>query len=205
MKVFVFSDLHCDIERVKEIVQIKSDFHALCGDPSDVGDGLNEMGKALSPLGKNLLVIPGNNESEKQMESWCQDFGFTNIHKKVLKKETYNFAGLGQSLFLPFSNPPKDLATPGEKSETWFKKELSQFKELKKLLLFCHQPPFNTRLDLTRLGTHIGSKSIREFILENRPLGFFSGHVHECAGNTDVLGKTKCYNTGKKGVLIELN
>jgi Icc-related predicted phosphoesterase len=204
MKIFVFSDLHCDTRRAGEIVGVEADFYVLCGDPSDVGDGLREMGNALKPLGQKLLVIPGNNETESQMEAWCRDFGFTSIHKKILKEGKYNFAGLGQSTFLPFSNPPNDLATPGEKGEAWFEKELEKFKGVKNLLLFCHQPPISKKLDLTNSGTHTGSKAIRTFILEEKPLYFFSGHIHNCAGNEEVIGSTKCYSPGKKGVLIEL-
>ena len=132
------------------------------------------------------------------------DFGFTSIHKKTLRKGKYNFAGLGQSTFLPFSNPPHDLATPGEKGEEWFKKELEKFRNVKNLLLFCHQPPISKNLDLTYSGSHTGSESIRKFILEEKPLFFFSGHIHDCAGNEEVIGSTKCYSPGKKGVLIEL-
>jgi Icc-related predicted phosphoesterase len=204
MRIFVFSDLHCDTRRAEEIVKTQADNYVLCGDPSDVGDGLREMGRALSPFGKKLLVIPGNNESEEQMGAWCEEFGFTNFHKEILKKGAYNFAGLGQSLFLPFSNPPRDLATPGEKGEDWFKKELDKFRGVKNLLLFCHQPPISKTLDLTRSGVHVGSESMRKFILEEKPLYFFSGHIHECAGNKEVIGSTKCYSPGKKGILLKL-
>lgn len=204
MRIFVFSDLHCDLKRAKEITRLSADFFVLCGDASDVGDGLHETGKVLSVLGKKLLVIPGNNEGEAQMTSWCGEFGFTDFHRKVLRRGKYSFAGLGQSNFLPFSKPPNDLATPGEKSEEWFSKELKKFAGLKNLLLFCHQPPFSTRLDLTRSGVHAGSRSVRKFILENNPLYFFCGHVHECAGNKELLGKTECFSLGEKGVWIDL-
>ncbi|MBR9678803.1 MAG: hypothetical protein GON13_00865 [Nanoarchaeota archaeon] len=204
MKIFVFSDLHCDVGRAKEICNFEADFFVLCGDASDVGDGLNEVGKVLSVLGKKLLVIPGNNESEKQMSAWCDEFGFTNFHKKVLKKGKYYFAGLGHSIFLPFSNPPNDLATPGEKSEDWFNNELKNFEGLKNLLLFCHQPPINTSLDLTSSGLHVGIKVVKNFILENKPKYFFSGHIHECAGNKEIISGVKCFSVGKKGVWINL-
>ena len=204
MKFFVFSDLHCDVERAKEIVKLNADFFVLCGDASDVGDGLREIGKVLSVLSNKLLVIPGNNESEEQMSVWCKKFGFVDFHKKVLKKGKFTFAGLGQSSFLPFSKPPNDLATPGEKSDDWFKKELNKFSGLKNLLLFCHQPPLNTSLDLTSSGLHVGSKVVKDFILKNSPKYFFSGHIHECAGNKEVIGNTTCFSVGKKGVMITL-
>ena len=200
----MFSDLHCDIGRAKEITSLNADFFVLCGDASDVGDGLNEAGKVLSVLGKKLLVIPGNNEGEEQTRAWCDKFGFTNFHEKFLKKGKYHFAGLGHSVFLPFSNPPNDLATPGEKSESWFRKGLKNFEGLKNLLLFCHQPPLNTSLDLTSSGLHVGSKSVKNFILRNKPLKFFSGHIHECEGNKELIRGTECFSVGKKGVMITL-
>ena len=205
MKILVFSDIHCDLNRIKQIVSTSADYYILCGDVSDLGDGLVEAGKAFSSLGKKLLVIPGNNETEEPMDVWCRDYGFTSLHRKVLKFGRYNFAGLGHSVYLPFSNPPDDLATPGEKSEEWFAGELRKFVGLKKLLLFMHEPPLNTKLDLVRSGVHVGSQAVRDFIIKEKPLHFFSGHIHECAGNKEVLSGAICHSTGKKGVLLSLD
>lgn len=205
MRLLVFSDIHCDLGRIKGIVSSDFDYYVLCGDISDVGDGMVETGKAFSSLGKKLLVIPGNNETEEQMSAWCRDYGFTDLHKKTIKAGKYCFAGLGQSTYLPWSNPPDDLTTPGEKSEAWFGRELKKFEGKKNLLLFCHEPPLNTKIDLTLSGLHVGSKNIREFILKENPLHFFSGHIHECAGKTDMLGNTKCRSLGKKGVKLVLD
>lgn len=205
MRIFAFSDIHCDLSAIERIVRSAADYYVLCGDVSDVGDGLIECGKAFLPLGKKLLVIPGNNETQEQTLAWCRDYGFTDFNKKILKLGKYNFAGLGQSVYLPFSNPPNDLSTPGEQGEEWFAKELSNFKDKRNLLLFTHEPPHNSKLDLTRSGVHVGSKSVRDFILEEKPLKFFSGHIHECAGERDILGVTKCYSLGKAGVKLSLD
>ena len=205
MKIIVFSDVHCDVNFVNKLVKKEFDYYVLCGDVSDVGDGFVEMGKAFSSLGKKLLVIPGNNETEEQMSAWCKDYGFTNLHKKIVKIGNYYFAGLGQSTFLPFSNPPNDLSTPGEKSEDWFMNELKNFSGKKNLLLFCHEPPVNSKLDTVRSGSHVGSKSIRDFIIREKPVYFFSGHIHECAGSSEVIGVTKCYSVGKKSVELVID
>ncbi len=46
--------------------------------------------------------------------------------------------------------------------------------------IYCfHCPPYGTPLDLTYSAGHVGSRAIREFVEQKRPLLALSGHVHE--------------------------
>ncbi|HOD52342.1 MAG TPA: metallophosphoesterase [Candidatus Hydrogenedentes bacterium] len=102
------------------------------------------------------------------------------------------FAGFGGSL-------PCPGGTPNEKSETDFWKELStatgQIPREHPLILLGHQPPFGTVADCTTDGRHVGSRSVRQFIEETRPLVCFCGHIHEGRG-TDVVGAAELVNPG---------
>ena len=89
--------------------------------------------------------------------------------------------------------------TPNEHTEEDFKLLLKEIKmELppgKPVILVTHHPPAGTECDLTGDGRHVGSISIREFILEVKPVICFSGHIHESRG-IGSIGKTKVVNPG---------
>jgi Icc-related predicted phosphoesterase len=37
-----------------------------------------------------------------------------------------------------------------------------------------------------------------------QPSYLFCGHIHECAGESDRIGSTQCFNVGKSGYLLEI-
>ena len=76
---------------------------------------------------------------------------------------------------------------------------------MKPLVLICHAPPLDTELDRVRDGLHAGSRAVREFIEKYQPKYFFCGHIHEAAGVSVEIGKTRAMNVGKHGYLLELD
>lgn len=197
VKFFVFSDIHCDGYRIKEILDIDADFFILAGDISDLRDELTETAEKLSSLKEKLWIMPGNNETEADIRKICKKFGFTFFHDKAISVEKFNFFGLGYSNATPFN-------TPGELSDEEIEKFLRKLRGLNNLILVCHAPPLDTAVDKTGRGNHVGSKSIRTAILEHSPLMFFCGHVHERAGTISMLNKTPLFSCGKQGFLIDL-
>ena len=72
-----------------------------------------------------------------------------------------------------------------------------------KIVLVTHQPPLGTTLDL--LGNkHVGNKDYRQWIERLQPKLVIAGHLHETAGATDIIGKTRVVNPGWEGMVIEL-
>ena len=197
MRLLVFSDIHNDLEALKRIVVRKADIYLLLGDLSTLGNGLEKGGKILSCLKEKLWLMPGNNETWKQTKTLCERYGFVDFHQKVKKVGNFVFAGLGYSTFTPFN-------TLGEISEEEFEKALKAFEGFQNLCLFCHNPPKDTELDIIPGGAHVGSQAIKDFIEKERPIYFFSGHIHENEGKVQRLGKTKCFGVGKKGLEIWL-
>ncbi|MDR5683679.1 MAG: metallophosphoesterase [Armatimonadota bacterium] len=59
-------------------------------------------------------------------------------------------------------------------------------------VLVVHEPPYGV-LDRTRTGQHIGSRSVRDFVLRLRPRLVVCGHVHESPG-IKPLGETTVVN-----------
>lgn len=197
MKLLIFGDIHQDLEALRSIIGQKADLYICHGDLSDRGQGLADAAQILAPLKTKLWLLPGNNETVDQIKSLCQQFGFINFHQKAIRQGSHVLAGLGYTAPTPF-------ATPGEVSEEEFERGLKQFASQKNLLLFTHDAPKATALDLISGGIHVGNQAVRNFLDQHQPLYSFSGHIHENAGKSQSLGLTTCFNVGKKGLVFRL-
>jgi Icc-related predicted phosphoesterase len=88
-----------------------------------------------------------------------------------------------------------------------FEKIAKRFKKLikkdDKIILVSHAPPYGTKVDM--IGReHCGNKSIRKFVDKEKPDLVICGHLHECAGKEDKIGKTRIVNPSYKGKVIEI-
>jgi Icc-related predicted phosphoesterase len=73
----------------------------------------------------------------------------------------------------------------------------------KKLVMLFHAPPYGNKTDII-MGDHVGNKSYRDFIREEKPLLVVCGHLHDNEGVQDHIGKTLIINPGPEGKLIEI-
>jgi uncharacterized protein len=196
-RALIFSDLHNDVRALKKLMNIDADYYFAAGDLVSWARGLEEMGEAMRRRADRVYVLPGNHESEADIDSFCAQFGFTNFHGASFQARGVHWAGLGYSNPTPFD-------TPGEYSEDELAQRLRKFARLKPLIMICHAPPIDTALDQVHEGLHAGSSAVREFIEEVQPEHFFCGHIHEAEGKVAQMGKTRAMNVGKKGYLLEL-
>jgi len=178
-------------------MDIEADYYFAAGDLANFGRGLEAMGPIMQKRAGQMYVLPGNHESEDDIARFCEEFGFHNFHGQKMRIAGYHVAGLGYSNPTPFD-------TPGEYSEQELRERLSKFSGLHPLVLICHAPPQGSPLDRAAEGRHFGSEAVREFIQREQPRYFFCGHIHEAAGQRAVLGRTECWNVGKRGQLLEL-
>ncbi len=63
------------------------------------------------------------------------------------------------------------------------------------LIFQLHNPPFNTKTDLSSRGNHAGSRIIRDFVVQLKPQIVFHGHIHEARG-IDKINETYIVNPG---------
>ena len=197
MKLLIFSDIHGDKAALERLMKQDADYYFCAGDLANWGKGLELLGPVMQPHADRVFVIPGNHESEDDIARFCERFGFHNSHGKSMRIGDHMVAALGYSNPTPFN-------TPGEYSEQELADRLSKFQELKPRILICHCPPKSTKLDRAGEGQHFGSQAVREFIEKNQPEYFYCGHIHEAAGASEQLGRTKGLNVGKKGQILEL-
>ena len=197
MKILIFSDIHADLRSLERLVSQPADLYIAAGDLSTFGRGLNRCGEILRPLGERCWVLPGNHETHVETRTICERFGLVDFHRQVRELGGVKWAGLGYSNPTPFN-------TPGEYTEAEIGKALSAFEGLKPVNLVVHFPPHGTKVDEFSAGRHAGSRVLREWVERNQPAYLFCGHIHECAGKSDVIGATKCFNVGKAGYVFEI-
>ncbi len=196
-RALIFSDIHNDARALERLMEIDADYYFADGDLVSWARGLDQMGEIMKPRAERMYVLPGNHESEQDIDRLCTRFGFVSFHGGKLETAGVHIAGLGYSNPTPFG-------TPGEYSEEELAARLEKFADLKPLVLICHAPPLDTALDRVREGLHAGSRAVREFIEKHQPVHFFCGHIHEAEGVVIKIGETQARNVGKKGYLLEL-
>ena len=198
MKLLIFSDIHNDWKALERLLAIEADLYISAGDQVSWGRGLERCGQILQTRGDRVYVLPGNHESAAQIRDMCARFGLRDFHEQRIEVGRWRVAGLGYSNPTPFD-------TPGEYSEEQLAEKLDRFAGLSPLALIAHAPPYGTALDRVSNGLHAGSKSVREFIEKHQPEYFFCGHIHEAEGVAIEMGRTRAWNVGKKGHLLELD
>ncbi|MEM2089341.1 MAG: metallophosphoesterase family protein [Thermoproteota archaeon] len=199
LRVFACSDIHLRLSLLEEA--LKNSRHmdiAVClGDITIFNKGLDAALEKLKALNEHVAIIPGNNESPEVLEEKTVEKGLIFLHGRKMVFKGFTLAGIGGSLRTPFN-------TPFEIDEEDFQQLLSSFKDSKNLVLLSHSPPFNTALDLTHSGDHVGSIELRRFIEEESPLLCLCGHVHERAGLSEKIGETLVVNPGSRGMVLEV-
>lgn len=185
-------DIHGEIANIHKIKDIqKAQRIVITGDIGKSGT-LRDAQKVLQELEAyqtGIYAQIGNMDS-LQVDTYLSDRNM-NLHKKMLKIDRLALFGMGGSLPTPF-------ATKSEFSENFYRENLKNFLPLPADLLtifVSHNPPYGTKCDKIKNGSHVGSKAVLEFIQDYQPDFCICGHIHESRAE-DCIGKTKAYNLG---------
>jgi Predicted phosphoesterases, related to the Icc protein len=205
MKIVCFGDIHMATSQIHRMAGKLADARlaVVSGDITSFG-GTKEALEVLSAVREHcsdVLAVSGNLDRPEVIE--LLDEEGISLHGKARSVDGVGLFGCGGSNRTPFD-------TPTEFAEEELLELLEQgWRERRgngPLVMVCHTPPYGTRVDRLRLGRHVGSKVVREFIERHQPDICITGHVHEAAG-VDKIGKTQILNPGPlaKGgyVLIE--
>ena len=217
MKILLCSDLSNRIPKIPQETINSCDFVLLAG---DITLGARSLKRTISVFEKlrdlfpdplPVFLIPGNHDLP--LIAKTPDFfpkNFVQMHNKSLVIRIVGFEkeiliiGFGGSTPIP-GFPVK---VPGPNYFTFESDEI--YNSLNALttekgcissenyftILFVHEPPFNTLLDITHQKEHVGSKSIRRIIEEFQPNIAVAGHIHESRG-VDKIGQTIIVNAGE--------
>ena len=193
MKLLAITDIHDRGRYAKKLSAVKRDLTLVIGDITyfksrDFALKILEAIKTDRPL----LFVPGNCD-DRGLLHLKEVYGITNIHGDKVEYENAVFIGLGGSNITPFATPIEF-----SEEEIWdiLVKVVNNVKlDDKLLILVSHTPPYNSKVDLTHFGEHVGSVSVRRFIEEYQPALCLCGHIHEARG-IDRIGNTLVVNPG---------
>ncbi len=191
MKILAISDIHGRINYDKRIIDVLSsvDLIVVSGDITNFGGKkeATDVLNAIKDFNSNMLAVPGNCDQYEVLDVLKSES--INLHGEVKEYKGLIFFGIGGSGYTPFK-------TPQEYSDGEIEKILSTYKKHDgKNIFVSHAPPFNSKVDKTLMGMHVGSKHIRDFIEKNQPDLCLCGHIHEGQG-IDNIGKTIVVNPG---------
>lgn len=203
LRILAAADFHGIPDATANLLKfLESDYDCLLliGDLTNFGPlrAAEDILNSVESAGLPTLAVPGNCDPRPILE--ILDKRGVNLHAKAKRINEVTFVGLGGSNLTPFN-------TPFELTEAEIKEELDDLVDGldQNFILVTHAPPYDTLVDTTHDGMHVGSKSIREFIEERQPSAALCGHIHE-SRNTDKLGRTLMINPGSvaKGYAAEI-
>jgi uncharacterized protein len=198
MKLLLFSDVHISRTSCENLVRLseEADLVIGAGDFSTFSRDCDETIGWLSGIEKPAVLVPGNSESDQELSKSCQQWpSAVVLHGKGIELNGISFFGIGGGIpVTPFGPRSYDFT------------EAEALKLLEDYtgggILISHSPPEGV-LDMSSARRHLGSRTIREVILERSPRLVVCGHIHESAGRSKRLGKTVVVNAGPGGLFYE--
>ncbi|MBI4173321.1 MAG: metallophosphoesterase [Candidatus Aenigmarchaeota archaeon] len=198
MRLLVIADIHGRYQKLRKLlakIDEKFDVVVCPGDFTDMHniprefsqmDVADIVAQSLIATRKPVVGIPGNHDPY-DIVGLLEEYGIS-AHARVRKIDNMNFLGYGGAE-TPFN-------TLFEPSEDEIKKALDALAGTitGDFVLVTHNPAKDTKLDSVQ-GTHVGSQSVRDFILKNKPTLAISAHIHEAMG-VDTLGTTTLFYPG---------
>ena len=193
MKLLVISDGHGAIDNLISLSDIAKsvDLVLFAGDFATFGQlhtGLPFL-KQLRSLHKNVYAVLGNCDSPVFIEE-LKTHGI-NIQASCVHFEDFILLGSGGAS--KFTG-----ATPNERTDEELVSDIDSFykqEDGNNIILVTHNPPYGAKTDKVAPLVHVGSKLIRKFIEEKKPILAVSGHIHEAFG-IDTIGETLLLNPG---------
>ncbi|TFG59340.1 MAG: YfcE family phosphodiesterase [Spirochaetales bacterium] len=202
--ILALTDLHGSAAYVRRLeAEIKdADLILVAGDITNFGrrKQAEALLKPLLETGVPLFAVSGNCD-HSQVEDYLTEMGI-NASAGTASIKNLNIFGLSGSLTTPVPTP----RTFSEEEFAGLIADETRALSVGELgILLTHQPPFNTAVDAVRSGMHVGSRVIRKFIEDSKPLVCVSGHIHESFGRgtigTSILVNPGPFHDGRYAVI----
>ena len=194
MNIIAFGDIHERVSRLNLISDeiARADAVIITGDLTQYG-GVREAREIIEELqGINPRIFAqAGNLDDPEVEGYLGGLGIS-IHGRGHRVGDVGIFGCGGGNPSPF-NTPNELSE--EEIGAAIKRGYDEVKEAPFKIMVPHAPPYNTKVDLTSSGLHVGSREIRAFIEQFQPDLCLCGHIHEAAGE-DFIGVTRVINAG---------
>lgn len=193
LRILAAGDLHGNkslAEKLsKKAIEEKVDLIILTG---DLTGPVKDDGSILEPFTKakqKVVFIPGNWESSEEVDLLKKRA--KNIHNYYVTYNEIAISGIG--------NP--DWKMRLDKEDLYaIKSNFSRIKS-KKRILVSHLHAEGTLAEFSGIP---GDKILREAVEYFKPDMLISSHIHEAEGLEDFIGKTKVFQVGRTGKVLEI-
>lgn len=173
----------------------RPDVALVCGDISDFGDAVDVQVVLDAFLGEIPgFYVAGNCDPLELLAKGTPSMEERNLHAKAKVVGTALILGLGGSTPTPIPTPTQLREDDILSIMSSLAVEVERLQPQSLVFLF-HNPPYNTKTDLSSSGNHAGSRIIRDFIKRLKPQIVFHGHIHEARG-IDKIDETYIVNPG---------
>jgi len=196
LRILAAGDFHGDSDTAKKLAEKaereKVDLVILTGDitgPIETDDLL----KPFIEKKKKVLFVPGNWDSTETSRFLSELYGVKDVGEHYVVYDDIGVFGVGSADW--------ELELNEEKTFKKLKREFEKIKNLEKKILVSHIHAEDTKSEFSGFR---GSKALKKAIEEFKPDLFLSGHIHEAEGMYERKGKTRIFNVGKKGKVIEI-
>ncbi|MFB6246047.1 MAG: metallophosphoesterase [Candidatus Pacearchaeota archaeon] len=198
-KILAISDFHGDISLAEKAAQKAKEeeveFIAIPGDLGHLDEMSEEVLEALSKSGRRTFLIPGNHDTNTNLDALIQKFpGVYNIHGKGFFEDDIGIFGTGYAALGPFANTEKEMLKNLNDSH-------EGIKNAKKKILLTHEHPLESD---SELGMAEGSEATRKAIEYFKPDIAIHGHIHEAGGIEEKIRKTRVFNVARKYRIFEI-
>ena len=187
MKVLATADLHGDHDIYEWLVhvskRIQPDVVVLAGDLLGCPDGYSTVEESqradatqilsiLKNIRAPIFFVMGNDD---MVELEPRESSIQSIHSRRIDLKDFNFVGYQYSL--PF------MAGVFEKPETEIKEDIASLANYidERTVFVTHSPAYGI-LDIGIMEVNAGSISLKEVVVQNRPVAHVHGHIHNCFG-----------------------
>jgi uncharacterized protein len=196
VRLLAFSDIHRDLDQARRIAEMARDADVVvaAGDFGSMHRGVAQLIDMLVVIETPTVLVPGNNETDDELRDACGGWkAATVLHGSGFEIDGVSFWGLGGGI--PTTPWPWSYDLTEEEAAA----ALASCPEGVDVLVL-HSPPHGY-LDGPR---SLGSTALLEAIERVQPRVAVCGHIHECAGQSAVVGSTRLWNLGPEGTWIDV-
>ncbi|MDD5193363.1 MAG: metallophosphoesterase [Candidatus Nanoarchaeia archaeon] len=195
-KILAAGDFHGDSSATKKLAEKaekeKVDLVILTGDITSPLETKNLL-KPFIDKEKRVVFVPGNWDSTETINFLSNLYGIKNVGDHYVKYDNVGIFGVG--------SPDWQMELDEKRTYDKLKKDFEKIKDLEKKIMVSHLHAAGTKSEFSGVA---GSEALRKAIETFQPDVFLSGHIHEGEGLYEKIGKTRVFNVGKKGTIIEL-
>jgi hypothetical protein len=197
-KILAVGDIHGDTGLVNRLVEKAKnenvDVVILAGDITMAEQSIENIVGPFMRIKKQVLLIPGNHESDSTIDFLAKMYNAKNLHGYGLKIGDLGIFGAGTANMGVHSIGDSAISD-------LLKKAHEEIKDSKRKVMVTHIHPYGSKSEMFGF---FGSKAVRKAIDEFNPNILITAHIHEAGGMEEQIGETTIFNVSRKEKIFEI-